>query len=143
MDAVDIRPDAAVQGLVGSPGWIVFGDNGGGDRLAVDLTPGPRGHIGQVVVLSHDSAQPWLYLYSDLDGNPWRFLDSSGRPSVEVSYDPLDPGKAVRADGAGRWIPGILPLSSGIVGVLLLIAFLATPFMDFGPTCEEYRNQYR
>lgn len=54
MDAVDIRPDAVVQGLVGSPGWIVFGDNGGGDRLAVDLTPGPRGHTGQVIILSHE-----------------------------------------------------------------------------------------
>ena len=54
MEAVTTRPDAAVQGLVGSPGWIVFGDTGGGDRLAVDLTPGPRGHLGQVVVLSHE-----------------------------------------------------------------------------------------
>lgn len=103
----------------------------------------PRHGITVTADHAHDSAQPWLYLYSDLDGNAWRFLDSSGRHSVEVSYDPRDPGKAVRADGAGRWIPGILPLSSGIVGVLLLIAFLATPFMDFGPTGEEYRNQYR
>lgn len=54
MEAVDMRPDAVVQGLVGSPGWIVFGDNGGGDRLAVDLTPGPRGHTGQVIILSHE-----------------------------------------------------------------------------------------
>ncbi len=55
-DAVDMRPDAVVQGLVGSPGWIVFGDNGGGDRLAVDLTPGPRGHTGQVIILSHEES---------------------------------------------------------------------------------------
>ncbi|MFE1176996.1 SMI1/KNR4 family protein [Streptomyces sp. NPDC058773] len=52
--AVVTPPDAAVQGLVGSPGWIVFGDNGGGDRLAVDLTPGPRGHTGQVIMLDHE-----------------------------------------------------------------------------------------
>ncbi|MCX5199067.1 SMI1/KNR4 family protein [Streptomyces sp. NBC_00249] len=56
MDVVEVRPDAAVQGLVGSPGWLVFGDNGGGDRLAVDLTPGPLGHIGQVVILSHEES---------------------------------------------------------------------------------------
>ncbi|MFE9560410.1 hypothetical protein ACFYM0_04815 [Streptomyces sp. NPDC006487] len=103
----------------------------------------PRHGITVTADHARDAAQPWLYLYSDLDGNTWRFLDSSGRHSLEVSYDPHDPGKAVRADGAGRWIPGILPLSSGIVGVLLLIAFLATPFMDFGPSGEEYRNQYR
>ncbi|UUU35924.1 SMI1/KNR4 family protein [Streptomyces sp. CA-210063] len=53
-DAVVTPPDAAVQGLVGSPGWIAFGDNGGGDRLAVDLTPGPCGHLGQIVILSHE-----------------------------------------------------------------------------------------
>lgn len=54
MKAVGTPPDAAVQGLVGSPGWIVFGDNGGGDRIAVDLTPGPRGHVGQIIMLDHE-----------------------------------------------------------------------------------------
>jgi cell wall assembly regulator SMI1 len=53
-EAVVTAPGAAVQGLVGSPGWIAFGDNGGGDRLAVDLTPGPRGRIGQVIMLNHE-----------------------------------------------------------------------------------------
>ncbi|MPY60952.1 SMI1/KNR4 family protein [Streptomyces spongiae] len=54
MEAVVTPPDAAVQGLVGSPGWIAFGDNGGGDRIAVDLTPGPRGHTGQIIMLNHE-----------------------------------------------------------------------------------------
>jgi cell wall assembly regulator SMI1 len=54
MDAVVTPPDAEVQGLVGSPGWIVFGDNGGGDRIAVDLTPGPRGHLGQIILIGHE-----------------------------------------------------------------------------------------
>ncbi|MEU1818304.1 SMI1/KNR4 family protein [Streptomyces roseifaciens] len=54
MEAVVTPPDAAVQGLVGSPGWVVFGDNGGGDRLAVDLTPGPRGHTGQIIMVGHE-----------------------------------------------------------------------------------------
>ncbi|CAM5584835.1 SMI1/KNR4 family protein [Streptomyces griseomycini] len=53
-DAAVTAPDAAVQGLVGSPGWIAFGDNGGGDRLAIDLTPGPAGHTGQVIVIDHE-----------------------------------------------------------------------------------------
>ncbi|WP_240803973.1 SMI1/KNR4 family protein [Streptomyces sp. A0592] len=52
--AVVTTPDAAVQGLVGSPGWIAFGDSGYGDVLAIDLTPGPRGHVGQVIVLDHE-----------------------------------------------------------------------------------------
>ncbi|MET9657777.1 SMI1/KNR4 family protein [Streptomyces sp. NPDC006510] len=54
MAAVATPPDAPVQGLVGSPGWIVFGDSGGGDRIAVDLTPGPRGHAGQIIIIDHE-----------------------------------------------------------------------------------------
>lgn len=53
-EAVVTSPDAAVQGVVGSPGWIAFGDNGGGDRIAIDLTPGPRGHVGQIIMLDHE-----------------------------------------------------------------------------------------
>ncbi|MFI6663079.1 SMI1/KNR4 family protein [Streptomyces sp. NPDC050523] len=56
MEAVVTPPDARVQGVVGSPGWIAFGDNGGGDRLAVDLTPGPRGYAGQIIMLSHEES---------------------------------------------------------------------------------------
>ncbi|QNP72804.1 SMI1/KNR4 family protein [Streptomyces roseirectus] len=55
MEAAVTRADDAVQGVVGSPGWIVFGDNGGGDSLVVDLTPGPQGYVGQVVLLSHEA----------------------------------------------------------------------------------------
>ncbi|MFF4354090.1 SMI1/KNR4 family protein [Streptomyces sp. NPDC001530] len=54
-EAVDTRSDTAVQGLVGSPGWIVFG-HWDGDRLAVDLTPGPGGHTGQVIVLVREES---------------------------------------------------------------------------------------
>ncbi|MEU3603167.1 SMI1/KNR4 family protein [Streptomyces sp. NPDC006798] len=61
LEAVVTPPGAAVQGLVGSPGWLAFGDNGGGDRLAVDLTPGPGGHLGQIIRISHEE-----YLGADL-----------------------------------------------------------------------------
>ncbi|MFG2919084.1 SMI1/KNR4 family protein [Kitasatospora sp. NPDC048298] len=54
-EAVVTPPDSAVQGLVGSPGWIVFGSNGG-DMFAVDLTPGPRGHLGQVILIDHEQS---------------------------------------------------------------------------------------
>ncbi|MFE2173378.1 SMI1/KNR4 family protein [Kitasatospora sp. NPDC059462] len=53
--AVATPPGAAVQGLVGSPGWIAFGSNGG-DTFAVDLTPGPGGHLGQVVLIGHEES---------------------------------------------------------------------------------------
>ncbi|MBL7259415.1 SMI1/KNR4 family protein [Paractinoplanes lichenicola] len=50
-EAVRTPPDAAVQGLPTSPGWLVFADDGGSARFAVDLTPGPAGHLGQIIVL--------------------------------------------------------------------------------------------
>ena len=52
-EAVRTPPGAAVQGLPGSPGWIVFAGDGGTCRFAVDLTPGPGGHVGQIITLDH------------------------------------------------------------------------------------------
>ncbi|MEU6011090.1 SMI1/KNR4 family protein [Streptomyces sp. NPDC047453] len=54
-EAVDTRHDNAVQRLVDSPGWIAFGDCDG-DRIAIELTPGPGGHTGQVIILSHEES---------------------------------------------------------------------------------------
>ncbi|WP_255948862.1 SMI1/KNR4 family protein [Streptomyces odontomachi] len=56
MEVAATVPGAAVQDLPGSPGWIVVGDTGGGDRIAVDLTPGPGGHTGQLIVISHEES---------------------------------------------------------------------------------------
>jgi cell wall assembly regulator SMI1 len=56
MEAVVTSPDDLVQGVVGSPGWIAFAGNGGGDWYAVDLTPGPRGYRGQVILISHEES---------------------------------------------------------------------------------------
>jgi cell wall assembly regulator SMI1 len=54
MEAAAPSPSAAVQTLVGSPGWIVFGGPGTRDRVAIDLTPGPRGNVGQVIMIRYD-----------------------------------------------------------------------------------------
>ncbi len=48
------------------PGWIAFGRNGDGDRLAVDLTPGPRGRTGQIIMLSHEHNIGAELLYDSL-----------------------------------------------------------------------------
>ncbi len=53
-EAVITPPGARVQGLVGSPGWIVFAHDGSGEMTAVDLTPGPGGHVGQVIEIPHE-----------------------------------------------------------------------------------------
>ncbi len=44
-----------MQGPAGSPGWIGFGSSGG-DEFAVDLTPGPAGHVGQVILVDHEQS---------------------------------------------------------------------------------------
>ena len=53
-EAAYTSPSGAVQALVGSPGWLVFGGDGAGNRVAIDLTPGPRGNTGQVIMIWHD-----------------------------------------------------------------------------------------
>ncbi|MEU2266607.1 SMI1/KNR4 family protein [Streptomyces olindensis] len=102
-DAVVTAPDAAVQGLVGSPGWIAFGDNGGGDRLALDLTPGPGGHAGQVIMIDHersigaalraDSLTDMVVNHRD----DWRSDDDWNRPPVVAQVSTHSPGDMVAA----------------------------------------------
>ncbi|MEV8596188.1 SMI1/KNR4 family protein [Streptomyces sp. NPDC052012] len=113
-EAVVTPPDAMVQGLVGSPGWIAFGDNGGGDRLAIDLTPGPRGHIGQVIMLSHEEntgAELVADSLTDL---------VLGRPSTEPSSPQMQQPVVARVNTASLKSiqaaahPGLEVLSIGV-----------------------------
>ncbi|MFJ9011752.1 SMI1/KNR4 family protein [Streptomyces canus] len=102
MEAVVTPPDARVQGVVGSPGWIVFGDNGGGDRLAVDLTPGPRGHTGQIILLSHEEnigAELLAASLTDLVLNGENEGDGDRRPPEQpaVAYVNIHGVSSVRA----------------------------------------------
>ncbi|MEU9581988.1 SMI1/KNR4 family protein [Streptomyces werraensis] len=88
MEAVETGPEDSVQQLVGSPGWIVFGDNGGGDRVAVDLTPGPDGHVGQVIIIGHEgNIGAGLVADSLTDMVVHRHFD--GRPVPRVERPPL------------------------------------------------------
>ncbi|GIE30862.1 SMI1/KNR4 family protein [Actinoplanes italicus] len=83
-------PGDAVQDLVGSPGWIVFGGNGGGDRFAVDLTPGPAGHTGQIIFISHeDSSGATLHADSLTD------MVAGRKPSRPVAAASEEPPAAV------------------------------------------------
>lgn len=114
MEAVLTPPDAMVQGLVGSPGWIAFGDNGGGDRLAVDLTPGPRGHMGQVIMLSHEEN-----VGAELVADSLTDL-VLGRPAAEPSSPHAQQPVAARVNIAGLKTvqaaahPGLEVLSIGV-----------------------------
>ncbi|WP_423462794.1 SMI1/KNR4 family protein [Promicromonospora sp. MS192] len=47
-------PADRVQAVIGSPLWFPVGTDGAGNVYAVDLAPGPAGHLGQVVLLDHE-----------------------------------------------------------------------------------------
>lgn len=47
-------PAGRVQAVIGTPLWFPVGTDGAGNVYAVDLAPGPRGHLGQVVLLDHE-----------------------------------------------------------------------------------------
>jgi cell wall assembly regulator SMI1 len=85
-EAVVTPPRAAVQGLAGSPGWIAFGhvDN---DEFVVDLTPGPRGHIGQVIMLSRGAKTGGVLLADSLTG----LVTRTGRKRRRAPREPGPP----------------------------------------------------
>lgn len=49
-------PSDRVQAVIGTPLWFPIGHDWGGNYYAVDLTPGPSGHRGQIVFLDHESS---------------------------------------------------------------------------------------
>lgn len=48
-------PQDRVQPLAVSPAWFIVGDDGGGNLFVADLAPGPRGHVGQVLYVDHET----------------------------------------------------------------------------------------
>lgn len=56
MEVLDPSPEDAVQPLAGSPGWIPFAHDGIGDLYCLDLTPGPAGTVGQVIIIEHEES---------------------------------------------------------------------------------------
>jgi cell wall assembly regulator SMI1 len=50
-------PDDGIRSDCWNPGWLPILSDGGGDSLCVDLAPTARGVRGQIIKMSHDSAQ--------------------------------------------------------------------------------------
>lgn len=55
-----------VQPAYASPLWIVFADDGGGNAYALDLVPGPKGALGQIVQFDHELDTPPLLVATSL-----------------------------------------------------------------------------
>ena len=50
----DCVPPSAVRKAYAHPGWIPLARDWGGNNLAVDLAPGPKGRWGQVIIFGRD-----------------------------------------------------------------------------------------
>ena len=65
-------PDGFVRPVYFDPGWIPLTDDSGGNYIAVDLNPGPKGRRGQVIIFGRDDqfhpvlALSWGQFLTDL-----------------------------------------------------------------------------
>lgn len=48
------RPEGAVQSVYAHPGWIPMAKDYMGNNIAIDLAPGSRGRVGQVILFGRD-----------------------------------------------------------------------------------------
>ncbi|KAI5791432.1 hypothetical protein FPQ18DRAFT_367475 [Pyronema domesticum] len=98
------QPDDTVQKVYSHPGWIPMVRDWGGNYLAIDLAPGPRGTWGQVIIFGRDYdtkyvvSKSWahfLAMYADdLQSSHWHVDEDSGdlklrdpkAPRSEPSY---------------------------------------------------------
>ena len=91
-------PNDVVQPVFASPLWIVFADDGGGNAYAMDLTPGPKGKIGQIVQFDHETFDPPQFVADSLTD----FLEGNyTEPSVRAPAAKSIPNYAVIAEGRG------------------------------------------
>ncbi|KAK0727214.1 hypothetical protein B0T26DRAFT_123299 [Lasiosphaeria miniovina] len=80
----DSVPAGAVQRVYAHPGWIPLVRDWGGNNLAIDLAPGPKGSWGQVILFGRDFdtkfvvARSWAHFLAlvtdDLGSGRW-FVD--------------------------------------------------------------------
>ncbi|MFI5642156.1 SMI1/KNR4 family protein [Streptomyces goshikiensis] len=118
--ALGAAPDAAVQDLAGSPGWIGFGSNGG-DEFAVDLTPGPAGYFGQVILVDHEQS-----LGADLVADSLTDF-VLGRMREKLRGRNGDELPAAARVGTG-WLESIQAAAHPALEVLSIGAWYGTPF---------------
>ncbi|KAL9125264.1 MAG: hypothetical protein Q9217_005512 [Psora testacea] len=84
LDRQDSQPPRAVQKAYAHPGWIPLARDWGGNNLAVDLSPGPMGKWGQIIIFGRDYdckyvvARSWAaflaMVAADLQSGKW-FVD--------------------------------------------------------------------
>jgi cell wall assembly regulator SMI1 len=58
------RPEGFIRKVYGSPRWLPLHDDYGGNYLGVDLDPGPKGFVGQVINFGRDEHGMWVLALS-------------------------------------------------------------------------------
>ncbi|KAL8951734.1 MAG: hypothetical protein Q9222_002313 [Ikaeria aurantiellina] len=54
LDRQDSQPSRAIQKAYAHPGWVPLARDWGGNNVAVDLSPGPTGKWGQIIIFGRD-----------------------------------------------------------------------------------------
>ncbi|CEP63133.1 Smi1p LALA0_S07e03114g [Lachancea lanzarotensis] len=81
----DSVPPEATQSVYASQGWIPLVTDNAGNHIAVDLSPGPKGHYGQIILFGREFdikyvvARNWgdflLSFANDLEKGNWYIMD--------------------------------------------------------------------
>lgn len=68
-----------VRRSVNRPGWLCFAFDTGGNWLAVDMDPGPKGHPGQVIAIGGDYTDGPAYIADSVTTFFRRLVEALGR----------------------------------------------------------------
>jgi len=99
----DCVPPNAIQKSYAHPAWIPLVRDWGGNNLAIDLAPGPKGHWGQVILFGRDYdtkyvvARSWAHFLGivadDLKSGRWFVDEDSGELKLrEFKQSRVEPG---------------------------------------------------
>ncbi|MGW3467702.1 SMI1/KNR4 family protein [Saccharopolyspora sp. NPDC000995] len=104
----DTHPAGAVRRAQHLPGWIPFAHDTGGECLAVDMDPGPNGHLGQVIRIGlHDHDGP-VYVADSVTNLLRRHVEAlenfsyqykNGRLRLFLGDDAPAPDRELRIEG--------------------------------------------
>nr|BFE75703.1 hypothetical protein GCM10020092_090040 [Actinoplanes digitatis] len=102
IEVVAPDPHGRVQALGASRAWFVVGDDFGGNLFVVDLEPGPRGQVGQVLFVDHETPAGARWLAPSLTELLTR------RPGEPEELGP-EGGLLVRVGPRGRTVADVRP----------------------------------
>lgn len=133
------RPEGAIQAVYAHPGWVPLAKDYMGNNIAIDLAPGPRGRVGQVILYGRECdvkyvvAPSWASFLAtfvnDLESDhvvvdedvgvggemgQLRYLVDTEKPEQQYSYFETLKARVRRRDRAVRGAQGDLASSTSL-----------------------------